>query len=1626
MSTNHEKCVCDGVQVVTPAPVINPPNQSFLNYRVGTHSSFLDSMLAGLTIHRYEDWDPRDGKRLRASIEKLKTRKGSDPSIAFLDCWATIADVLSFYQQYIANEGFVATATERRSIYELARQVGYRLKPGLSASTYLAFNIDKNQLTDDRRELLIPKGTAAKTIGATPQTFETSVDIVGRPEWNELKPRITQLPFIQAGNINNFDEIEIDGDDHRINPNDYMLFVFDTLKPAATSSGNNAGNTSSNRRNNHRTSNEEDVIRTPVLRHIAGSKKLDGKTKICFFPSPLSPRGFAEKLIPAVSKLVLLVDESSQLKNIESAKAIAEAARVLLGSLQEYESKGIAFLDNALAEYQKFVEKKNANPSDVLKITREEIAVILKLFVECEKKIRPIVEKIHREVTFEERVKDLENLVRGLTGEFETKFASFQGTPNGFVLAQGLMELDGVYADTNVDRDSLRQLLSGVNVSLEDFEIGVLPEEPEARAIQLVSCILAMLSEVSHAPIKQVLWRTLKDLATQSHTIFKGWHCYCCGAIKFAFGISKRCLRDEKSVGQLKGRLKALEGLETRREVLSLSNQIEAEFKHYPIVSQICSAYRAIPRRNFSDEVDELTSLLIRNDNQSKYWSKEDEPEGLLDGVVDCTERIESSSKDSDLLSRASNFYLRWNDGIKWIEGRGELAAEVCNQLEDIIWLGSRPELGLSVSGGLKLTRDSFSKSQIYNSFYVEELSKSAYETVVRLFGSFGADLQGFQSDFQPQDVFDQSISAIDENLVEELIEECESQVDLLPSPQLPTFWEKINLQVEAQDKIALEIGFQFDSSERTIASLFVDIRQHVSEYRQLSSQLASISTIANDAKSEPYKKVKSLIARALGTVSLWQGADQPKKGVWERLNRLANFVFDDTSSLQTNVLDEVDGILAVLESESLEGKEAKDLEGQLTAIKSQLENPIVPRTITITSTNPIGQGSTSSTISIFDETNEASTIPDYLLQPASNDVGSVANDYYERLRRQPANPPTYRTFLFEKKVDLFGAAASEFQPNFNPNGTSKKDPWPLADVDNRDTLFLNGEFPEVAELDYLILEYSPNPELTIANSQLISRKFDAARLNYGLNRKCTSLVIGSNWLNSLPDAAPEAGKKPDPLARLRKTKAHIAGKPVRVSASTELLVGVDGGTSFEATPYEIQLDGIFDGIKPESLISVTGTVFRAQTQQGNDRKFENTYRTASEVRIVESTDFVFRPGYPGDQIKTRIKFSEPLANIYDRSSVVINGNVAPVTHGESKAESLGNGEGYLPNQKFQLSQSGITQLPPSDSTQSEPQLEIHVNRVKWDREEFIDRASAKAQAFESFENSNSSTIVRFGDGKNGAKLPDGDANLLSNYRVGVGSQGNVKPNEISQLSSQVSGLDKAFNPVAALGGSDPETVDQAKLTIPLWASNLDRLVSLRDYKNFAMLYPGVDKAVANPVNGLVVVTIALNGDQAFDHDSLLIKGLTQALKKNGGFGEKVRVVNRQLNRLFFDAKIGISKGYKFDDIKEAITRGLVERFGFAASGFGRKIYLNDFVSAVQSQVGVESVIVDAFGGLVVPDDVNDPGVDQEKLEDARKNRAPSVEPNPARGTRDEPIGAELPVFDGDKSFVSLVENTSE
>jgi hypothetical protein len=189
---------CEGISGETPARVENRPGLSAIAYRVGTHAQFKETMLARLSGSR------------QGALRAFTTRADEDFTIALIDAWAVVSDVLTFYQERIANESYLRTATERLSVAELARLIGYRLRPGVSASVHLAFTVEgapgalgpainlgssAQVVLEPPPPVPVPSGVKVQSIpgpGEKAQTYETVEAIEARAAWNAVHPRLTQ------------------------------------------------------------------------------------------------------------------------------------------------------------------------------------------------------------------------------------------------------------------------------------------------------------------------------------------------------------------------------------------------------------------------------------------------------------------------------------------------------------------------------------------------------------------------------------------------------------------------------------------------------------------------------------------------------------------------------------------------------------------------------------------------------------------------------------------------------------------------------------------------------------------------------------------------------------------------------------------------------------------------------------------------------------------------------------------------------------------------------------------------------------------------------------------------------------------------------------------------------------------------------------------------------------------------------------------------------------------------------------------------------------------------------------------------------------------------------------------
>jgi len=201
---------CAGAAQATPAVVANRPGLPSVRYRVGTWSAFLASMEAALS-----------GSDVPA-LAGLRTRSNSDFSVALVDAWSEVLDILTFYTERLANEAYLGTAVEGRSVFELSRLVGYKPSPGVSASTVLVFTLSTGPGAP--ASVPIAAGTRVQSIpgpGQTPQVFETSTPFTATIAHNAIAAATSQPWQIQGSETSTW----VAGTSNNIRVGDVLLFI---------------------------------------------------------------------------------------------------------------------------------------------------------------------------------------------------------------------------------------------------------------------------------------------------------------------------------------------------------------------------------------------------------------------------------------------------------------------------------------------------------------------------------------------------------------------------------------------------------------------------------------------------------------------------------------------------------------------------------------------------------------------------------------------------------------------------------------------------------------------------------------------------------------------------------------------------------------------------------------------------------------------------------------------------------------------------------------------------------------------------------------------------------------------------------------------------------------------------------------------------------------------------------------------------------------------------------------------------------------------------------------------------------------------------------------------------------
>ncbi|MHC4830731.1 MAG: putative baseplate assembly protein, partial [Planctomycetota bacterium] len=226
---------------------------------------------------------------------------------------------------------------------------------------------------------------------------------------------------------------------------------------------------------------------------------------------------------------------------------------------------------------------------------------------------------------------------------------------------------------------------------------------------------------------------------------------------------------------------------------------------------------------------------------------------------------------------------------------------------------------------------------------------------------------------------------------------------------------------------------------------------------------------------------------------------------------------------------------------------------------------------------------------------------------------------------------------------------------------------------------------------------------------------------------------------------------------------------------------------------------------------------------------------------------------------------------------------------------------------------------------------------------------------------------VRFGDGIRGMIPPMGVDNVVAEeYRNGGGTIGNVGAASLVVLRQSIAYIESTYNPYSASGGSDRETIDEAKMRGPQVIKNRYRAVTSEDFEWLALRASGSvarARCVASPKRAgevsVLIVPIAGEGEADLTIKPIptpeLIRKVKDFLDERRLITTKLRVGKPRFVEVSIDVDVVMKPlGPKGDSLKREIENA-VRKFTNPLQGgpegegwpFGRMMHKSDLLKVI-------------------------------------------------------------------------------
>ena len=247
------------------------------------------------------------------------------------------------------------------------------------------------------------------------------------------------------------------------------------------------------------------------------------------------------------------------------------------------------------------------------------------------------------------------------------------------------------------------------------------------------------------------------------------------------------------------------------------------------------------------------------------------------------------------------------------------------------------------------------------------------------------------------------------------------------------------------------------------------------------------------------------------------------------------------------------------------------------------------------------------------------------------------------------------------------------------------------------------------------------------------------------------------------------------------------------------------------------------------------------------------------------------------------------------------------------------------------------------------------------------------------------SAHLRFGDGTYGmAPLPG--QRFSATYRVGNGAEGNVGREALAHVLVAGGGISGVRNPMAAAGGTDPETAEHIRQVAPSSFQTQLRCVTADDYGTQAAMLPGVREGRGSFrwTGAWYTAFVSVDPTSSTDTKGAVTSGVatsvttsvTTALNTRRMMGTDIVVERAIFVGLRITLGVCVRPNYFRGDVYAALWKALVT--GDACLGstglldaanfsFGETVYASPILAMAQSIAGVASVTLTTFARVSAP-----------------------------------------------------------